>query len=184
VESLDNHETSERGSTIWPLYAILAIAAVALVVVQLRRPALPNQFVGLALPDPAAEGWLNSQGPITAADLRGKVVLLDFWSTTCPPCLRHMPELAEFNKQFKDTGLTVVGLTPEAGADEPQVRRYVESVNGLDWPIGYGAGYIFRALGVYGTPTYILFDRTGRSVWAGHSLNGLEEAAVGALAKE
>jgi thiol-disulfide isomerase/thioredoxin len=165
---------------------LLIFGLAIMVVMQWRRPRLESRspFVGRQLPALEAAGWLNTDGPLSTDELRGKVVLLDFWSTTCPPCLRHMPELAEFNKQFKDTGLTVVGLTPEAGADEPQVRRYVESVNGLDWPIGYGAGYIFRALGVYGTPTYILFDRTGRSVWAGHSLNGLEEAAVGALAKE
>jgi hypothetical protein len=38
-------------------------------------------------------------------------------------------------------------------------------------------------LGIHGTPTYILFDRTGRSVWGGHTLDGLDDAAVAALAK-
>ena len=43
---------------------------------------------------------------------------------------------------------------------------------------------MYDLLGIRATPTYVLFDRTGRSVWAGHSLNGLEEAAVAALAKD
>jgi thiol-disulfide isomerase/thioredoxin len=164
--------------------ALVILAVVILVAIQMRRPRPQNPFAGRSLPPMEVEGWLNTDGPLSADDLRGKVVLVNFWATTCPPCRHHMPELVELHQQFQGAGLTVVGLTsePEFAADE--VKRYVESVDGLDFAIGYGAGFVFDVLGIRATPTYILFDRTGRSVWGSHSLNGLEQAAVEALAKD
>ena len=94
-----------------------------------------------------------------------------------------MPQVANFYKQFHDQGLVLVGLSPESGAEVAQLKSYVASVPGMDWPIGYGANMPLEILGIEGFPTLILFDKTGRSVWIGHSLDGLEDAAVAALAK-
>jgi thiol-disulfide isomerase/thioredoxin len=174
----------ERRGSLFPLLALVILAIVILVTIQMRRPRPQGPFVGLKLPAMEAAGWLNTDGPLSADDLRGKVVLVDFWATTCPPCRHHMPELVEFHQQFQGAGLKVVGLTPEPEFAVDEIKRYVESVEGLDFAIGYGAGFVYEVLGVRFTPTYILFDRTGRSVWGGHSLGGLEEAAVEALAEK
>ena len=51
--------------------------------------------------------------PVTAADFRGKVLVVDFWGTWCPPCRKQVPNLVELDKRFHDKGLAVVGLTYE-----------------------------------------------------------------------
>ncbi|MCI0331953.1 MAG: redoxin domain-containing protein [Planctomycetes bacterium] len=178
----ENPEASEHSSAAWPLMALLVVAAAVLVAIQWRRPRAPDPFVGLALPPIEAGGWLNTDRPLSADDLRGKVVLVDFWATNCHVCASHTPELVALHHKFRDHGLTLVGLTPESEAELEHVKRYVERAK-IDWPIGYGAGFAFEMMGITGTPTYLLYDRSGRSVWGGHSLHGLEDAAVAALAK-
>jgi thiol-disulfide isomerase/thioredoxin len=190
VEDLRSH--AERGNevrageaprgTSWPLVLLLLVAAATLLAIQLRRPKVPHALVGLAPPPLAVSGWLNADRPLDSAALRGQVVLVDFWSSDCGPCVRALPELADLYRRFRSEGLTVIGLTPESNTFG-DLKRFVDSVEGFDWPVGYGAGFSFEAMGIQYTPTYVLFDRTGRSVWADSSLDGAEEEVVKALAK-
>jgi thiol-disulfide isomerase/thioredoxin len=161
---------------------LVLVAAAVLLVIQWRRPRAIEPLVGLPLPPIEAAGWINSDGPLSTDDLRGEVVLLDFWMTTCGPCIRAMPELAQIHQRFEGQGLKVIGLTPESN-DSGRVREFVKHIPGLEWPVAYGAGYTFEMTGIDATPTYILYDRTGRSVWAGHWLDDAEDAVVAALAK-
>jgi thiol-disulfide isomerase/thioredoxin len=174
-------ELARRGSS-WPLAVLLLVAAATLLVIQARRPKPTGPLVGMSLPPLAVSGWLNTPTPLSANDLVGKVVLIDFWSSDCGPCVRALPDLAEFYRRYGDQGLTLVGLTPESNAFG-RLQRFVDDVDGVSWPVGYGAGFSFDAAGIKYTPTYVLFDRTGRSVWAGNSLEGVEDAVVAALAK-
>jgi len=162
---------------------LVVVAAGVLIVLQKRRPEPAGEWVGRALPPLEVGGWLNTDRPLATDDLRGKVVLVEFWATWCPPCVRHMPEVVEFHERFASRGVTVVGLTSESAQAIETVRQFVERME-IEWPIGYDAGVAFNALGVRGIPTYVLYDRTGRSVWGGHSLRGLEDATVAALAKQ
>jgi thiol-disulfide isomerase/thioredoxin len=161
---------------------LVLIAAIVLVVVQMRRPRALGPLVGLPLPPIEAAGWINADRPLSMNDLRGEVVLVDFWMTTCGPCVRAMPELAQIHEQFRDQGLKVIGLTPESN-ETGRVSEFVEHIPGLEWPIAYGAGYTFEMTSIEATPTYILYDRTGRSVWASHSLRDAQDAVIAALAK-
>ena len=62
-----------------------------------------------------ATGWLNS-APLTPEDLRGRVVLVDFWTYTCVNWLRTLPYLRAWAAKYRDDGLTVIGVhTPEFG---------------------------------------------------------------------
>jgi len=56
-----------------------------------------------------ANAWLNSQ-PLTAADLRGKVVLVDFWTYTCINWRRTLPWLRAWHQKYKDHGLVIIGV--------------------------------------------------------------------------
>ena len=61
-----------------------------------------------------AVGWLNVAAPITMAQLRGKVVILDFWTYGCVNCINALPHVVALNEKYKDRGLVVVGVhTPE-----------------------------------------------------------------------
>lgn len=57
-----------------------------------------------------AEAWVNGE-PLTDADLKGKVVLLDFWAIWCGPCIATFPHLREWNEQYGDKGLVMIGVT-------------------------------------------------------------------------
>ncbi len=81
----------ERRSTSWPLLVLLLVAAVTLFVIQLRRPKAPDLLVGAAMPPLSVSGWLNADTPHSAANLDGQVVLVDFWSSDCGPCVRRYP---------------------------------------------------------------------------------------------
>ena len=173
----------ESGSSFWLLLGLLAVAAVIFIKLQGGRPKPENVFAGQPLPPLYVAGWLNTDRPLTTADLQGKVVLVDYWATWCGPCVRGIPDVIQFNKKFRDAGVLVVGLTSEDGAAAQLVKNFVETRDGMDWPIGYGAGQTFQMMGIEAIPRYMLYDRSGTCVWGGHSLDGIEQAAVAALAK-
>jgi thiol-disulfide isomerase/thioredoxin len=69
-----------------------------------------NALVGKPAPEIAGEFTVNGK-PVKLADLKGKVVLLDFWAVWCGPCIATFPHLRELDKEYKDKGLEIVGLT-------------------------------------------------------------------------
>jgi thiol-disulfide isomerase/thioredoxin len=174
---------TEKDSSAWPLVVLLVVAAAALWMMQMRRTRPPSPLVGLRMPPLEAAGWINTDRPPAAGDLRGRVVLIDFWATWCNPCVESMPHLVEIYRRFNNQGLVVVGFTDEDDRPANTVSGYVKTVDGLEWPIGYGAFLPFEVMGIQYLPTYVLFDRSGRSVWAGNDLGGLDDAIVMELAK-
>ena len=175
---------SESGGSFWVLLAVLAVGAVILIKLQGGRAEPENVYAGQPLPPLHVAGWLNTNRPLTTADLQGKVVLVDYWATWCGPCVRGIPGLIQFNKKFRSAGVLVVGLTSEDGASAQLVKNFVETKDGMDWPIGYGADQTFLMMGVEKIPRYMLYDRSGTCVWGGISLDGIEQAAVAALAEK
>ena len=55
------------------------------------------------------DGWINSR-PLTLAELRGKVVLVDFWTYSCVNCIRTFPHLRDWHDKYSDYGLVIVGV--------------------------------------------------------------------------
>jgi thiol-disulfide isomerase/thioredoxin len=173
----------ERETSALPLYLLLLLAAVTLLVLQLRRQQPPNEFVGQPMPPLEVAGWLNADSSITNESLRGKLVLVDYWETTCPACVLNMPSLVKLKDKYREQGLVVIGLTQEPDEPFKELSQYVKSVPGLDWPVGYGAGIAFNAAGIIWLPTYVLYDGAGRAVWGGHDVDELEDTLVKQLAR-
>jgi thiol-disulfide isomerase/thioredoxin len=111
-----------------------------------------------------ATGWLNSP-PLTAADVRGHVVLVNFWTYTCINWLRTLPYLRAWAENYKDQGLTVIGVhTPEFGFehDLDNVRRAVKDL-GVDYPVATDNDYrIWTAFSNHYWPAFYSVDAEGR----------------------
>ncbi len=183
MESPPQPSPQGRGSsTTWPLVGILLLAAATLLVVQMRRPRPADPLVGQSLPPLDAAGWLNSSTPLTAKDLRGQIVVIDFWATSCAQCALTLPELVDFHQKYRGR-IELIGLTPEPPDYLDQIERFIHRVDGVDWPIGYGAWMAYEVTGIDAFPTYVLYDRTGVSVWSGASIDELEDAVVALLAR-
>ena len=172
-----------RGST-WPLVALLVLAAATLLTLQMRRPKMADPIVGQPLPPFDAAGWLNTDRPLTADDLRGKIVAIDFWASWCGPCAVSLPDLVAFHERYRDQGVMLVGLSDEPSTDLDKIQRFVRRVEGARWPIAYGAWLAYQVTGIEALPTYVLYDRTGRAVWSGATVDELEDAVVALLAKK
>jgi thiol-disulfide isomerase/thioredoxin len=182
----DTHEMpgqqQQRSAAPGAIVVLVISAVVLLVVARARQPHPPNEWAGRPLPPLEVAGWLNADTDLAADDLQGKVVLLDFWMTSCGPCVASLPDLASLRERFRERGLMVVGLTPDPVTDE-RFTRLVEDTPGMDWPVGYGADAVFGTMGIFAVPTYVVYDRAGRSTWGGHSLDDAEDAIIEALAK-
>src|SRR5262245_56859092 len=63
-----------------------------------------------------------SGGAFKLSDFLGKVLVVDFWATYCPPCVRQVPRLAELSRKYRDKGLEVIGLTSDDKADRKSTR--------------------------------------------------------------
>jgi thiol-disulfide isomerase/thioredoxin len=93
-------------------------------------------------------------------DLRGKVVLLDFWATWCGPCRRDLPAIEKLNQEFNSKGLVVLGLN--AGEDSATVSNFLLSTK-LSYPILLAAeSPIPQSYSVNAFPTVVLIDREGK----------------------
>jgi thiol-disulfide isomerase/thioredoxin len=111
-----------------------------------------------------AKAWLNSE-PLTAGRLRGKVVLIDFWTYTCINWIRTLPYVRAWAEKYREHGLVVVGVhTPEFGFehDLEQVRRAVLELR-VAYPVAIDNDYtIWRAFANNYWPALYLVDADGR----------------------
>ena len=111
----------------------------------------------------SATEWLNSQ-PLTPAGLRGKVVLVDFWTYTCINWLRQLPYVRAWADKYKDQGLVVIGVhTPEFAFEQnvDNVRRAAKDMR-VDYPVAIDSDYaIWRAFDNRYWPALYLVDAQG-----------------------
>ncbi|WP_321804225.1 cytochrome c biogenesis protein DipZ [Burkholderia sp. BCC1988] len=108
--------------------------------------------------------WLNSP-PLSAAGLRGKVVLVDFWTYSCINCLRTLPYTTAWARKYAPYGLVVIGVHAPEFAFERDIGNVKKAVHdlGIDYPVAIDNGYaIWRAFGNEYWPAHYFVDAQGR----------------------
>lgn len=160
------------------LVAILAVAVLITVQV-VFRPKLP--VAGSEIPSLRFE-MLDAE-PLEVRSLVGKVVLLDFWATWCPPCVESMPVLEKVSRELAPEGVVAIAINrDEAAKREELVRRFLAKhrLEGLQVALDDGAAA--GAFGITGLPTLIVLGRDG-NVFASH-LGSIDERTLRALVEQ
>jgi cytochrome c biogenesis protein CcdA/thiol-disulfide isomerase/thioredoxin len=108
--------------------------------------------------------WLNS-APLTPEALKGRVVLIDFWTYSCINCLRAIPYVRAWAEKYKNQGLVVIGVHAPEFAFEKNIKNVRSAVTGLkiDYPVAIDNDYaVWRAFGNEYWPAHYFIDAEGR----------------------
>jgi thiol-disulfide isomerase/thioredoxin len=142
------------------------------------------------LPEIVAAQWID-QAPVKLSDLRGRVVLLDFWATWCGPCRFTFPRLQQWHAAYKDKGLVILGMTNYFGeADGHEATRGEELVylrtfkkqNRLPYGFAIADSAVYDMnFGVFTIPMSFLIDRQGRIRYISIGAGTEEIAALGKM---
>ncbi len=115
--------------------------------------------IGQSIPDCQALSEVGSQS-FNISAFRGKVVLVDFWATWCPPCAQSMPFLNNLRNELKDQGFEIVAINVDE--DVEQTKRFLE-VHRVDYPILMDPkGQCPAAFDVQAMPSSYFVDKTGK----------------------
>ena len=142
----------------------------------------------LGKPAPPISGTDVDGKPVSLTALKGKVVLVDFWSTWCPPCVAAAPQLNTLAERYRARGLEILGVNVDALHEDvkdvktalPVVRRFLIE-HGSSWTCLLsepGANSITKAYGVSEIPANFLIDRDGKLIALELTGPALEQAVV------
>jgi thiol-disulfide isomerase/thioredoxin len=157
---------------------ILVLVVAAATMFGVAQAAQAAALVGKAAPEVSAQDWLNSP-PLALQALRGKIVVVEFWATWCPPCRKSIPHLIELYKKFGGQGVVIMGLTDEPKA---KVEPFAKEM-GMIYPVGCGSKS-GGAYGVTGIPHAAIVDTAGNVVWEGHPMQPDFESTLEAQIKK
>jgi peroxiredoxin len=144
----------------WFLAPLVVLGIVTLYYVNSSPSAEAPHLVSSMPKNAAPQFTLNDINgrPVSLADYRGKVVILDFWAPWCPPCKREIPDLISLQDQYASKGLQIIGV----GLDRPDnVSSFVRE-NGVNYPVMVGDDDITQLYGgIPGIPTTFIIDKEG-----------------------
>ncbi|MFO0925765.1 MAG: thioredoxin-like domain-containing protein [Gemmataceae bacterium] len=155
--------------------AVVATAALALWLPNTPLPGAPQRLLNDALvkqrsfPAPELDGgvaWLNTAGPLRLKDLRGKVVLLDFWTFCCINCIHVMPDLARLEKKYPNE-LVVIGVHSAKFENEKNtdaIRKAILRYEIAHPVVNDAHMAIWRAYRARSWPSFVLIDPEGNMV--------------------
>lgn len=152
---------------------------------QLKRAEAQKRVIGAPLQD-FQEKDLEGQS-VSIASRKGKVVLLDFWATICPPCVREMPNVVKTYEKYHDKGFEIIGISLDQ--DKDSLTTFLQEKK-MTWPQIYDGkafeGKLPTQYGVDRMPTTFLLDKEGKLIdldLRGDELEAAVSKALGEPAK-
>jgi thiol-disulfide isomerase/thioredoxin/sugar lactone lactonase YvrE len=140
---------------------------------------LPSADARLDVPGfDGATAWLNVDHALSKEELKGRVVVVDFWTSCCINCLHTIPTLQKIEERFRGQPVVVIGVHSPKFEEEQKVERLRDFLrgSGIEHPIAVDAEMaIWRAWGVEGWPTVAVLDVAGRAIWAASGEPGEDE---------
>ncbi len=165
------------------LFILLVVAAflfLPLIMSQMHRRPPSHPAVGQKLPALQLEPLTGDSQPVTLDDLAGKVVLINFWGTWCPPCREELPDIVALDKKYRDRAdFRLLAVSCGSGGEtDPDVLRSetaaILDFEQIDMPTYTDPQQVTRRAlaqlgGFDGYPTTVVLDRDGviRGLWAG-----------------
>jgi thiol-disulfide isomerase/thioredoxin len=126
---------------------------------QPKEVAIAAGEIGSRLPDFSVKDLQGHE--ISSADLRGKIVLIDFWATWCQPCKQEMPGYQKLVDRYGPRGFAVVGFKFDTMADAENPTLFAKKM-GVRYPLAVAADDLKQKFGgIEGLPTTMLYDRQG-----------------------
>lgn len=124
-----------------------------------QEHAIPAGQIGSQMPDFSVEALHGHK--ISSADLRGKVVLIDFWATWCQPCKKEMPGYQKLLDRYGSRGFVVVGFKLDTMKDTEDPLQFARKI-GVRYPLVIATENLKQKFGgIEGLPTTMLYDRQG-----------------------
>jgi thiol-disulfide isomerase/thioredoxin len=140
----------------------------------------PLPKVGAVPPEIAAADWINVDAPLTLAQLRGNVVLVEFWATWCGPCLESIPALNNLHEKYSTNGLRILSFTDQS---KQGIENFLNDRT-IKYAIGTGSE-LAAEYGVGTIPHAFLIGKDGKLVWHGTAaVQDYEPLVIAALAEK
>jgi cytochrome c biogenesis protein CcmG/thiol:disulfide interchange protein DsbE len=168
-------ETEKSNKNPFWTFLFMAVAVVVFAAVgsHLFKSRSAN-LVGTKAPPVQLNQWITSQPP----DLTGRVYVLDFWATWCPPCVQSIPHMIELANKYKEKAVPFIAISVD-NSSEP-VKKMVKS-KGINYYVGMDNG-LSDKYSISSIPSAFIIGRSGKVVWEGHPMSpDFESALVNAL---
>lgn len=142
--------------------------------------AVHEPMLGKPMPELELSDWVDEKKKLTADDMKGKIVVVDYWATWCGPCIRAIPHNNEVSKEYADKGVVLVGACGGGGEEK---MGAVAKKHDIQYPVAKVSPESTKAWNVRWWPTYAVVDRKGNVRAIGIKPDYVEKV-VEALLKE